>query len=106
MMGFYLMPGVAHTAMDKHRGNFFWNSSDNKRKYRLVRWSIIFKPKDRDGLGILDTKVMNTFLIIKWWWKILTIHPETLWHRILQARYFPNASPLFASGTGGSQFWR
>src|SRR4051812_11594175 len=49
---------------------------------------------------------MNTCLIAKWWWKICTADPETMGHRILQAKYFPASSALISSGNGGFQFWR
>ena len=35
LMGFYLLSEGTHMGFDKHRGAFFWNSSDNKRKYRI-----------------------------------------------------------------------
>jgi hypothetical protein len=34
------------------RSRFFWKSHDTKKKYRLTKWTIIFRPKDQGGLGV------------------------------------------------------
>lgn len=72
----------------------------------MVKWQIMCRPKNLGGLGIINTAVMNKCLIIKWWWKILTVDQGTMGLKLLKAKYFPNGSPLFASAVGGSQFWR
>ena len=63
-MGFYLLSMGTHAGFDKHRGAFYWNATDNKRKYRLVKWDTICKPKSLGVLGIINTLVMNKCLII------------------------------------------
>ena len=57
LMGFYLLSGGIHAGFDKHRGAFYWNSTDNKRKYRMVKWDLICRPKCMGGLGIINTMV-------------------------------------------------
>ena len=54
-MGFYLLSNGVHSGFDKHSGAFYWNAADNKRKYMLVRWDTICRPKDKGGLGIINT---------------------------------------------------
>ena len=105
LMGFYLLSSGVHNGFDKHRGAFYWNAADNKRKYRMVRWDIICRPKAKGGLGIINTRVMNNCLMIKWWWKIMTLEELPPWLSILKAKYFPSSSPMFAPAAGGSQFW-
>ena len=102
LMGFYLLSGGNHAGFDKHRGDFYWNSSDNKRKYRLVKWKFIRGPKNMGGLGIINTSVMNKCLILKWWWKIMFLEEHPLWLSFLKAKYFPVSSLMFASSSGGS----
>lgn len=87
-------------------GAFYWNSADNRSKYRLVKWQSICRPKTHGGLGILNTSIMNKCLIIKWWWKIVSSGSDSLWYSLLKGKNFPNCNPLFASPSGGSQFWR
>ena len=97
-MGFYRLTDGVHAGFDKHRGGFYWNSTDNKRKYRLVKWQLMCKPKNLGGLGIINTRVMNICLLIKWWWKIMTVGDDPLWFSILKAKYFPHSNPMFAPG--------
>lgn len=106
LMGFYLLTDGVHAGFDKHRGAFYCNYMDNKRKYRLVKWHHMCKPKNRGGLGIINTRVMNICLLIKWWWKILTSGADSLWFSILKAKYFPHSNPMFATARRGSQFWK
>jgi hypothetical protein len=34
--------------------------------YRLVKWSIICRPKDQGGLGILDLKIQDKCFLCMW----------------------------------------
>ncbi|KAL5674200.1 hypothetical protein ACJX0J_018506 [Zea mays] len=45
---------------------FFWQGDENKKKYRLAKWSILCQPKDQGGIGILDLNTMNRALLSKW----------------------------------------
>jgi hypothetical protein len=38
------------------------------------------------GLGIVDTKLMNMCLMVKWFWK-LHVHEEGLWVDIIRNKY-------------------
>ena len=49
LMGFYLLSAGIHAGFDKHRGAFYWNATDNKRKYRLVKWKLMCRPKNLGG---------------------------------------------------------
>jgi hypothetical protein len=40
------------------------------KKYHLVKWNIITKPKNKEGLGVHDLRKMNISLLCKWWWKL------------------------------------
>jgi hypothetical protein len=55
------------------------------------------------GLGLLSTRKMNIALLLKWVWKLYN-EDDTIWSKIIKAKY-PDASDLFSgSGKGGSQF--
>ena len=41
-----------------------------EKKYHLVRWETITKPKEKGGLGVKDLRKMNISLLCKWWWKL------------------------------------
>jgi hypothetical protein len=64
-MGVYLLPNEVHHKMDLVRANFYWDSG-NKKKYHMVKWDDLAKPKDHGGLGFRDTRLMNECLLSKW----------------------------------------
>jgi hypothetical protein len=72
MMSFFLLPKGVCRKLDYYRLRFFWQGNDNKRKYRLVKWDILCQPKDQGGLEILELNTMNTALLSKWMYKLLT----------------------------------
>jgi hypothetical protein len=57
MISFFLLPkGVLHK-LDYYRSRFFWQGDNEKKKYRLAKWSVVCSPKDQGGLGIHDLQV-------------------------------------------------
>ena len=52
LLSFFLLPVGVRKRLDFFRSRFFWQSDQNKRKYRLTKWNIICRPKDQGGLGI------------------------------------------------------
>ena len=59
-----------------------------KKKYHLVKWKIITKPKKNGDLGIKDLKRRNRSLLCKWWWKLE--HEEGVWQEIVKKKYLKN----------------
>lgn len=78
------------------------------RRICLVRYMGLFTTQisSMGGLGIINKTAMNKCLIIKWLWRIVSTDPDTMWLKILKAKYIHNSSPMFASAVGGSQFWK
>jgi len=56
-----------------------------KKKYHLVKWTKITKPKDKGGLGIKDLRKMNISLLCKWWWK--AENGTGIWQDIIRKKY-------------------
>jgi hypothetical protein len=72
--------------MDKPRFCFFWEGVGNKRKYHMVDWATVCKPKAFGCPGNLNTKLMNISLILKWIWKLYQ-DAEGLWAVLIRAMY-------------------
>jgi hypothetical protein len=72
-----MLPKTILKKMDRTRKGFFWQGGGEKRKYYLVKWDKITRPKQKGGLGIKDLRKMNISLLCKWWWKLE--HEEGLW---------------------------
>jgi hypothetical protein len=70
MLSFYSLPVGSRENMDVIRTKFLWGGSREKKKYNLVKWSIVCLPKDQGGLDILDVEVMNIAVLGKLLWKL------------------------------------
>ena len=71
MMSFALPKGV-QKKLDYFLSRFYWQGDEQKKKYRLAKWSILCQPKDQGGLGIHDLHIKNIALLSKWLFKLLT----------------------------------
>jgi hypothetical protein len=71
--------------LDFFRSRFFWQGDSEKKKYRLAKWSVLCRPKDKGGLGIQDLEVKNTTLLGKWLFRLLT--EDGVWQTLLRQKY-------------------
>jgi hypothetical protein len=68
----------------------------------------VYRPKEivcvwGGGLGIVNIQILNEWLLTKWIWKIYN-QPNSLWVRLLKAKYMRDDN-FFKSIVGnGSQF--
>jgi hypothetical protein len=102
-MGFYLLNDGVHKIMDTIRAKFLWQGVEEKFKYHMAKFEMVCRPKDQGGLGIINTKIMNESLLVKWIWRIYQ-QPDELWYRILKAKYLGNNNFFDSKATRGSQF--
>ena len=66
MMSFYGLPVGVNKRMDFYRAMLLWQEDDKKKKYHLVKWSEVCRPKDMGGLGVLKLDLRNISLLAKW----------------------------------------
>jgi hypothetical protein len=104
-MGFYWLQDGVHKKMDGIRAKFLWQGTEDKFKYHMAKWEMVSRPKDLGGLGIINTRMMNECLLVKWIWKILQ-HPDTLWFAIIKAKYLNGCNFFTSKSKGSSQFWQ
>lgn len=72
MMSFFEIPKGVHKKLDYFRSQFFWQSDDHKRKYRLAKWDILCQPKEQGGLVIQNLELKNIASLSKWLYRLLT----------------------------------
>jgi hypothetical protein len=103
MMSFFAIPRGVLKKLDFYRSRFFWQQEE-KRKYRLAKWSILCQPKDQGGLGIRDLDIQNTALLSKWLYKLLTT--DGTWQELIRNKYL-GSKPLSQAiwKPGDSHFW-
>ena len=66
--------------------NFLWGGNDGHRKWPLVDWKTICKPKDAGGLGQRDPLDINREMGAKIWWKRIT-HEDEPWAKLWHTKY-------------------
>ena len=71
-MAMWLMNKTFIEKLDKHRRRFFWQGCNKKKRYHLVKWDRICRPKYKGCLGVKDLRKQNISLMVKWWWKLET----------------------------------
>jgi mannosylglycoprotein endo-beta-mannosidase len=106
-MGLFLLADGIHASFDKILARFFWEGISDKRSYHWVNCPEVCRPKDQGGLGIINSRLFNAALMIKWIWRIFDrAEHNNLWFKLLRAKYM-NVDNIFAENSqGGSQFWR
>lgn len=65
-MGVYQLYEGNYQRLDSIRSRFFWEGAGKKRKYHMIKWEALQRPKKFGGLGFLDVRAMNVCLMVKW----------------------------------------
>jgi hypothetical protein len=75
-----------------------------ENSYSLAAWSLVCKPKKKGGLVILDFKIQNQALLLKYLHKFFHKH-DIPWVMLIWFRYYPNGVPQ-SKKPCGSFWWR
>jgi hypothetical protein len=87
MMSIFHLYGEIHRRMDTIRSKFFWGSDGDKFRYHMVRWEHTCLPRDFGGAGILNTRLLNEALLLKWAWRIYSHKEEDICCKLLENKY-------------------
>jgi hypothetical protein len=101
-MGIYLLPEEVHHKIDSTRAIFYWESGQ-KKKYHMVKWEELAKPKEHGGLGFTEIIVMNMCLLSKWIFK-LERGDDDMCCKLLKKKYLKEG--FFSSTEGFHSFGR
>lgn len=86
--------------------NFWWGTSDGKRKIAWFKRNAICKPKALGELGFRDIGLFNQALVAKQAWLLIT-SPTSLLYQVFYEKYFQDSSFLFAEDKNGSSWlWK
>eukprot|EP00253_Pinus_taeda_P004347 PITA_04347 len=69
--------GVLQQLRDIQR-DFLWGKEETKKKWALISWDKICKPKSHGGLGLDDQELLSNVLGAKLWWRWVK-DPEAQW---------------------------
>ena len=51
--------------MDSIRSKFFWQGTGKNRKYHMIKYKVLNRPKEFGGLSFFDVRAMNVYLLVK-----------------------------------------
>ncbi|KAK0580349.1 hypothetical protein LWI29_000920 [Acer saccharum] len=72
--------------LDKLNRDFLWGNNAENKKIHLVKWDTVCTPKNKGGLGIKKTRLMNQALLAKAGWR-MNQDTNGLWANILKGKY-------------------
>ena len=75
--------------------NFWWEKASNQRGIPWVAWKRLQYSKKEGGLGFRDLAKFNDALLAKQAWRLIQ-YPNSLFARVMKARYFKDVSILDA----------
>ena len=82
---FKLPSGVAGKLVRIQR-NFLWGWGAEGRKIAWAPWSLVCKPREFRGLGIVDPNLFNLALLGKWIWRLGSVKGD-FWEEVLISKY-------------------
>jgi hypothetical protein len=56
MMSIFEIPKGVIKKLDQYRSRFYWQGDTDKKKYCLVKWDILCRPKDQGGWVLLTSR--------------------------------------------------
>eukprot|EP00253_Pinus_taeda_P026951 PITA_26951 len=69
--------------------DFLWGKGEEKKKWALVAWDKLYKPKAHGGLGLHDPETLSKVLGAKLWWMWLK-ESATPWAKLWKQKYANN----------------
>nr|KYP77075.1 Putative ribonuclease H protein At1g65750 [Cajanus cajan] len=106
-MQIVLLPKQLCDDIDKSYRSFIWGQDSGKRRIHALTWETLCKPKDDGGLGLRESRKVNTAFMMKNCWALCS-QPEKLWVRVVRAKYAcgDESIPVVNKRSVASNFWR
>jgi len=82
--------------------NFLWRGAEDKKKWAMVAWNKLCRPKNKRGLGLQDPQVTNDAYGAKLWWRWVKDNLVP-WAKLWKEKYAPGVNPqekIRFTGTG------
>jgi hypothetical protein len=91
--------------VDKYRRHYLWKGGDiNNKKPPLTAWSMVTKPKNRGGLGVINLRIQNEALLVKNLHKLFN-KGDLPWVKLIWSQYYLNGK-VPGIVTKGGFWWR
>ena len=97
-MSIFKFPDYFCNELNSMVANFWWKKSSSKGVH-WKSWSHVSKNKKDGGLGFRDFRLLNSALLAKQTWRLLS-YPDSLCARVLKGIYFPTVRKPFFNPSG------
>ncbi|PNT60803.1 hypothetical protein BRADI_5g05195v3 [Brachypodium distachyon] len=82
-----------------------WQGGQQKKKYHLVKWKLICRPKKKGGLGVKNLRTLNISLLCTWWWRLEA--GDGMWQQLVRGKYgIVGSIRHIQPNTNNSPLWR
>lgn len=106
VMSCYMLPKSVCDNLHQLCAQFFWGSTDEKKKIHWRSWDRMCLTKAEGGMGFKNLHAYNLAMLAKQGWRLVS-NPHSLIARLYKSIYFPDGNFLFADmGDKPSYSWR
>ena len=92
-MSIIRIPSIVVDKIDRMRCNSLWRGNSLcLGGHCLSWWDQICRPKQLGGLGVINTKLLNTCLLTKWWWRYFR-EENSPWMQLINKIYYVEMPP-------------
>jgi hypothetical protein len=82
---------------------YWWGDDNDHKRIHWQKWWKLCMLKGKEGLRFRDLQPFNLAMLAKQVWRLLH-EPESLYARVLRARYYPDGKLLNARMKAGSSY--
>ncbi|KAJ4818941.1 RNA-directed DNA polymerase (reverse transcriptase)-related family protein [Rhynchospora pubera] len=106
-MSVFRLPSWVINSIDKLRRSFLWGHfGTSNRGLNLLAWDRVCMPKNLGGFGVLNLRLLNTSLLLRWLWRLFD-KPSSQWSTIVNSVIATrNQQAPLSWTTYGSFFWK
>ncbi|KAA3457072.1 reverse transcriptase [Gossypium australe] len=85
----FLAPSGVLSDIKSMIGRVWWGGGDKQKVWSRLSWDRLCFPKSMGGIGFKDLHLFNVALLGRQVWRLIECK-DTLYYRVLSAKYFPN----------------
>ena len=105
-MSCFRIPDNLCTEINSMVSKFWWGQKNTEHKIHWQEWSKLCRDKSEGGMGFRDLSLFNQALLAKQGWRLMQ-QPNSLLHKVLKAKYFPDCTFMEAAVPSHSSYtWR